>query len=128
MYGGHHSFWSFFGWMCMFLGMFFWASMWTHGRFFFGWPFFWGFPHWLGIVIFFMVMRVVFMPFRMARWGSYGGGPYAHPAHAWISMWNGLAWFAVMIFGIWAAYHYVPEVRDFIRTFQTSWSDSGFHV
>ena len=74
-----------------------------------------------------LVMRLIFMPFRAARWQGVGG-PYAHPAHAWISMWNGLAWFAVMIFGIWAVFHYVPEFRDFIRTFQTSWTDSGFHV
>ena len=51
---------------------FFWLSFWTRGHFFFGWPFFWGFPHWIGIVFFFMVMRFVFMPFRASRWYGYG--------------------------------------------------------
>ena len=32
------------------------------------------------------------------------------------------------IFGIWAAYHYIPEFHDFIGTFQTSWYDRRFGV
>ena len=113
---------------------FFWLSFWTRGHFFFGWPFFWGFPHWVGIVIFFVVMRMIFMPFRMARWQRYGYGPYgaydpyAHPHHAWVSMWNGFAWFAVMIFAVWAAYHYIPEVGDFMRNMHASFHEGGFHV
>jgi hypothetical protein len=43
-------------------------------------------------------------------------------------MWNGLAWFAMMIFGIWLAYRYIPEFHDFIRTFETSWRESSFGV
>ena len=114
--------------------MFFWISLWTHGGFFFGRPYFWGFPHWIGIVFFFMVMRAIFMPFRMARWRSYGYGPYgpydpyAHPHHAWLSMWNGMMWFALMIFAIWAAFHYIPEFHTYIHDFQSSWRSDGFHV
>jgi phage shock protein PspC (stress-responsive transcriptional regulator) len=113
---------------------FFWLSFWTHGGFFFGWPFFWGFPHWMGIIFFFMMMRLIFMPFRMARWHRYGYepygpyGPYAHPHHAWLAMWQGMMWFAFMIFAVWAAYHYIPEVHEFIRSIQTSWNDSGLHA
>jgi len=110
---------------------FFWLSFWTRGHFFFGWPFFWGFPHWIGILFFFLLLRVIFMPVRAARWHAYGYGtygPYAHPHHAWISMWNGLAWFLVIIFAVWFAYHYIPEVHDAIRGFQMSLSDSSFHV
>ena len=108
---------------------FFWLSFWTHGAFFFGFPFIWGFPHWIGIIVFFMLLRLIFMPFRPWRYGyGYGPyGPYAHPHHAWISMWNGLAWFLVIIFAVWFAYHYIPEVHDMIREFQTSFND-GFHV
>jgi phage shock protein PspC (stress-responsive transcriptional regulator) len=114
--------------ICLMFG-FFWLSFWTRGHFFFGWPFFWGFPHWFGIIFFFMMLRLIFMPFRMARWHAYGPyGPYTHPHYAWVSMWNGLMWFAMMIFIVWAAYHYIPEVHDFIRTFQTSWSDGTFHA
>jgi phage shock protein PspC (stress-responsive transcriptional regulator) len=102
---------------------FFWLSVWTRGHVFFGWPYFWGFPHWVGLIVLFMVIRLIFMPFRGPHWYGYGYGPYAHPHYAWVSMWNGLAWFAVMIFGIWAAYHYIPEFRDFIRSFQASWQD-----
>jgi hypothetical protein len=43
-------------------------------------------------------------------------------------MWNGLAWFLVIIFAVWFAYHYIPEVHDAIRDFQLSWTDSSFHV
>ena len=108
---------------------FFWLSFWTRGHFFFGWPFFWGFPHWIGIIFFFMLLRFVFMPFRPWRYG-YGYGPYGpHPYvhHPWVSMWNGFAWFLMIIFAFWLAYHYIPEVHDMIREFQTSWNDS-LHV
>ena len=91
----------------------------------------WGFPHWIGIIFFFMLLRLIFMPFRAARWYGYGYGPYGpypHPQHAWISMWNGLAWFLMLIFGVWLAYHYIPEVHDFIRSFDTSWTGGSFHV
>jgi len=107
---------------------FFWLSLWTRGRLFFGWPYFWGFPHWIGLIIFLMVLRLIFMPFHVGRWYGYGYGPYAHPHYGWIAMWNGLAWFAFMIFGIWAAYHYIPEFRDFIRSFQATWQSGGFNV
>ena len=43
-------------------------------------------------------------------------------------MWNGLAWFLVLIFGVWLAYHYIPEVHDFIRSFDVSWDGGSFHV
>ena len=114
--------------LCVAFG-FLWLSFWTRGHFFFGWPFFWGFPHWIGIIFFFMLLRFVFMPFRPWRpgygYGPYGPYPYAH--HPWVSMWNGLAWFLVIIFAFWLAYQYIPEVHDMIREFQTSWND-GFHV
>jgi len=113
----HHP-WPMFGTVSMIVFLmlgFFWLSFWSRGQFFFGWPFFWGFPHWVGIIIFFMVIRFIFMPFRMARWHGYGPYPYAHPQHAWVSMWNGLMWFGVMIFLVWAAYHFIPEVHNVIR-------------
>jgi phage shock protein PspC (stress-responsive transcriptional regulator) len=122
--------WGMFGMIICVGFAFFWLSVWTRGRLFFGWPYFWGFPHWVGIIIFFMVMRFIFMPFRMSRWHGYGYGygPYAHPHYGWIAMWNGLAWFAFMIFGVWLAYHYIPEFHDFIRSFQTSWQDGSFRA
>ncbi len=107
---------------------FFWLSFWTRGHFFFGWPFFWGFPHWIGIIFFLLMLRLIFMPFRVARWYGYGPyAPYPHPGYAWAAMWNGLTWFLVMIFAVWLAFHYIPEVHDLIRDFQTSWRDD-FHV
>jgi hypothetical protein len=112
---------------------FLWLSFWSRGHFFFGFPFFWGFPHWIGIIFFFMMLRFIFMPFRSARWHGYGPyGPYAphyvdHPHHAWASMWNGLAWFMVMIFVVWLAWHYVPEFHNMIQDFRTSWHDD-LHV
>jgi len=41
---------------------FLWLSFWTRGHFFFGWPFFWGFPHWIGIVFFFMWVHLEHRP------------------------------------------------------------------
>ncbi len=123
--------WSTISMIVVLMFAFFWLSFWTRGHFFFGWPFFWGFPHWIGIVFFFLLLRLVFMPFRAARWYGYGYGPYGPyppPHYAWLSMWNGLAWFLVIIFIVWFAYHYVPEVHDMIREFQTSWGDGSFHV
>jgi hypothetical protein len=122
--------WGMFGMIIFVVFAFFWLSLWTRGRLFFGWPYFWGFPHWVGIIIFFMVMRFIFMPFRMSRWHGYGYGygPYPPPHYGWLAMWNGLAWFAFMIFGVWLAYHYIPEFHDFIRNFQASWQDSSFRV
>ena len=124
--------WGTFGTIIGLMFAFFWLSFWTRGNFFFGWPFFWGFPHWIGIVFFFLLLRLIFMPFRAARWYGYGYGPYGGypppPHHAWISMWNGLAWFLVIMFAVWFAYHYIPEVHDMIREFQTSWTGGSFHV
>src|SRR5262252_2470340 len=124
------SFWGTFAMIVCVVFAFFWLSLWTRGRLFFGWPYFWGFPHWVGIIVFFMVLRLIFLPFHGPRWYGYGYGygPYAHPHYGWIAMWNGLAWFVLMIFGIWAAYHYIPEFRDFIHSFQTSWPGGGLHV
>src|SRR5262245_18763441 len=51
---------------------FFWLSLWTRGRLFFGWPYFWGFPHWIGLIIFLMVLRLIFMPLHVGRWYGYG--------------------------------------------------------
>ncbi|HVZ19598.1 MAG TPA: PspC domain-containing protein [Vicinamibacterales bacterium] len=131
-YYGHGGSWGFFGVLFSLMFVFFWISVLTRGRFFYGWPFFWGFPHWIGIVMFFVILRLVFMPFRAARWYGYGpygpSGPYPHPHYAWISMWNTLAWLVLLAFGIWFAYQYIPDVHDFIRSFQTSWTPGGLHV
>ena len=123
-------FWGTFAMIVCVVFAFFWLSLWTRGRLFFGWPYFWGFPHWVGIIVFFMVLRLIFLPFHGPRWYGYGYGygPYAHPHYGWIAMWNGLAWFVLMIFGLWAAYHYIPEFRDFIHSFETSWPGGGLHV
>ena len=118
---------------------FFWLSFWTGGGFFFGRPFFWGwpfwgFPHWIGILLFFMIFRFLLMPLRMARRGWYGHpgygpyGPYPYPHDPWLAMWRGMIWLGMMIFFAWLAYHYIPEVHDFIQRIQTDWYDRGFSV
>jgi hypothetical protein len=81
---------------------------------------FWGFPHWFGIVFFFIVMRSIFIPFRPGHWYGGGFGPYA-PHYGWVAMWNGFAWFALMIFCIWVAYHFIPEFHDFVRSLQAGY-------
>ena len=124
--------------ICVLLG-FFWLSFWTGGGFysgrpfFWGWPF-WGFPRWIGIVVFFMLFRFLLLPLRMARRGWYGHpgygpyGPYPHPHDPWLGMWHGMLWMGMMVFFVWLAYHYVPEVHDFIQHLQSSWYDGGFRV
>jgi phage shock protein PspC (stress-responsive transcriptional regulator) len=101
-----------------------WLSFWTRGGDFVGWPFFWGgpffwgFPHWFGIVIFFLAFRFLLMPLRFY-------GPYSH---TWLAIWQGTIWLGTMIFVVWLAYHYIPEVHDFIQQFRTDWSDRSFGV
>jgi phage shock protein PspC (stress-responsive transcriptional regulator) len=113
------SWWGSFAMILSIVFAFFWLSLWTRGHFFFGWPFLWGFPHWVGIIFFLVVMRMIFMP--SPRWSGYGYGSYGHPHYGWVAMWNGLAWFVFMIFAIWAAYHFIPEFHDFLRSIQAGY-------
>ena len=114
-----------------------WLSFWMRSGvvfgqpLFWGGPFLWGAPHWVGIVLFFVLFRFLLMPLRMARWGGYGHpgyGPYPHPLDPFLAVWHTLVWLGTMIFIGWLAYHYIPEVREFIQHFQTDWSDGRFRV
>jgi len=120
--------------ICVILG-FAWLSFWMRGGvlfggpFFWGGPFVWGFPPLFGILLFLMLFRFLFLPHRAARWGWYGHpgyGPYPHGA--WLVMWNSVIWLGTMIFVGWLAYHYIPDVHDFIQQFGTDWSDARFRV
>ena len=71
-------------------------------------------PLWLGFVILVVVYQVVAWPIHMARRSSYYalGGAY----HGTSAALDGLLSVVVVMFGIWLAFHYVPEVRDFLQT------------
>ena len=82
-------------------------------------------PLWLGFVILIVVYQVVAWPIHIARRSSYWalGGAY----HGTIAALDGLLSLVFLMFGIWLAFHYVPEVRellqqlpDVIRSFRDS--------
>jgi len=70
-------------------------------------------PLWLGIVILVVVYQAVAWPLHMMRRSSYHalGGGY----HGTVAAFDGILGLAFAGFGIWLAYHYVPEVREFLQ-------------
>jgi phage shock protein PspC (stress-responsive transcriptional regulator) len=70
-------------------------------------------PLWLGFVILIVIYQVVAWPIHMARRSSYWalGGAY----HGTIAALDGLLSVVFLMLGIWLAFHYVPEVREFLQ-------------
>jgi len=70
-------------------------------------------PLWLGFVILIVVYQVVAWPIHMARRSSYWalGGAY----HGTLAALDGLLSVVFLMLGIWLAFHYVPEVREFLQ-------------
>jgi phage shock protein PspC (stress-responsive transcriptional regulator) len=70
-------------------------------------------PLWLGFVLLVVLYQVVAWPIHMARRSSYYalGGAY----HSSIAALDGLLSLVFVMLGIWLAFHYVPEVREFLQ-------------
>ena len=70
-------------------------------------------PLWLGIVILVVVYQAVAWPLHAMRRSSYYalGGGY----HGTVAAFDGILGLTFAAFGIWLAFHYVPEVREFLQ-------------
>jgi phage shock protein PspC (stress-responsive transcriptional regulator) len=70
-------------------------------------------PWWLGIVAMVMVYSMIAWPLHVLRRASYHtlGGAHYGPVGAWDSMMG----FGFTILFCYLAYHYVPEVREFVQ-------------
>jgi len=70
-------------------------------------------PLWLGIVILVFIYQAFAWPLHMARRSAYYalGGAY----HGLVATFDGLFSLAFMLFALWLAFQYMPEVRDFLQ-------------
>jgi hypothetical protein len=71
-------------------------------------------PLWLGILIIVIAYQAIAWPLHMLRRSSYYavGGMY----HGTVAALDGLLSMAFVIAGIWLAFRYLPEVREFLQT------------
>lgn len=69
-------------------------------------------PLWLGIVILVVVYQAVAWPLHMMRRSSYYaiGGTY----HGMLSVFDGILGLGFVVGGVWLAFHFVPEAREFL--------------
>jgi hypothetical protein len=84
----------------------------------FRWPLPSDLPLWAAILILVLVYQILAWPLHVARRASYYalGNAYGQFAAA-----DGLVVFGLTILSFFLAYHYIPEVRDFVRHFATAW-------
>jgi phage shock protein PspC (stress-responsive transcriptional regulator) len=70
-------------------------------------------PLWLGIVILVVIYQAIAWPLHVLRRSSYYmiGGAY----HGTVAAFDGLLSLAFVLLGIWAAFNYLPEVRELMR-------------
>jgi len=70
-------------------------------------------PLWLGIVVLVLIYQAFLWPLHIARRSAYYaiGGAY----HGTVAAFDGLLSLGFVVLGIWLAYHYMPEVRDFLQ-------------
>ncbi len=71
-------------------------------------------PLWLGIVVLVLAYQALAWPLHMARRSAYYAIGGAH--HGTIAALDGLLSLGFAIFGIWLAFHYVPEIREFLES------------
>ena len=81
-------------------------------------------PLWLGLIILMVIYQAAAWPLHaMRRSMSYAfGGPY----HGSIAAIDGLLTLGFVLVGIWMAAHYVPELREFLRSFPDIWDSLRF--
>ena len=70
-------------------------------------------PLWVGIVVLVIVYQAIAWPLHMLRRSSYYmiGGAY----HGTVAAFDGLLSLAFVLAGLWAAFTYLPEVRELLR-------------
>jgi phage shock protein PspC (stress-responsive transcriptional regulator) len=82
-------------------------------------------PFWVGILVLVCVYHAVAWPLHFARRGAayYSlGGQYG----GFIPAWDGALSLTFGILAVWMAYHYIPEVREVIKTLPDVWRSFGF--
>jgi phage shock protein PspC (stress-responsive transcriptional regulator) len=92
----------------------------------FGWPFFPGLPRWVSFFVLIALFQFLVMPLRIARRAAYY--PWHHPYAGLYAMWHGIIWLGMMLVFVWFAYHYIPEVHDFIRNLPFIWENNRIRV
>jgi phage shock protein PspC (stress-responsive transcriptional regulator) len=75
-------------------------------------------PLWAGILILFLAYHVVAWPLHAARRASYHAMGYGYGRHVAT---EGLITLGFGVLFFWLAYHYVPEVHDFVTNFPHVW-------
>ena len=86
-----------------------------------GWPLPNGIPLWLGIVGVLIAYNVTVTPVRLARRASYRtlGGPMK----ATFAALDGLTSAVVSVAIVWTAYHYMPEIREWLHRLPEAWQN-----
>ncbi len=70
-------------------------------------------PLWADILIMFLLLHICATPLRVARHAAY----YTHGASAnvWFALWGSILWVGFVVAFFWLAYHYWPDLQDFLR-------------
>lgn len=80
-----------------------------------GWPLPQGIPLWLGIVGVLIAYNLAVTPVRLARRASYH--TLVGPMRATVAALDGVTSAIVIAALVWTAYHYMPELLDWVRRF-----------
>jgi phage shock protein PspC (stress-responsive transcriptional regulator) len=77
-------------------------------------------PTWGGILLLVFIYRVIAWPLHAARRASYYalGGPH----YPMVAAFDGVMSVGFGILIVWLGYHYIPEVREFIRSLPDFWN------
>jgi phage shock protein PspC (stress-responsive transcriptional regulator) len=77
-------------------------------------------PLWAAILVVVFLYQSIAWPLHASRRAAYQalGGPH----HAMVAALDGLLSVGVGLLVVWFGYHYVPEVREFLRTLPDVWS------
>jgi phage shock protein PspC (stress-responsive transcriptional regulator) len=92
----------------------------------FGWPFFPSLPRWIRFFVLIALFQLLVMPLRIAHRATYYS--WHHTYDGWYAMWHGIVWLGMMMVFVWLAYHYIPEVHDFIRDLPFVWENNRLRV
>lgn len=84
----------------------------------FHWPLPPDVPLWAGLLIMILVYHIVAWPLHAARQASYRAMGYGYGRHAAA---EGLITLGFAVLFFWLAYHYVPEVHEFVKNFPDMW-------
>ena len=79
----------------------------------FGWPLPDDVPFWVGLIVAMVLYNVVAWPLRAMRRASHFALGGIH--HGGVAAWDGLMGLGFTIVLCWLAYHFIPDVREFVQ-------------